>query len=151
MHNPFTARTSLLMLPAAALATALAVGCAPAQYTTRGEVQSEPIPVDGAIQNRQWPPTVSRYENGDVVTLPTGFAYEPTDYEYPQLYYVADTGIFFLNVITLPVTLISQVPLQRNVVSTGVELPPSYTANPPLPPSYESPDAVEVPTTAPAR
>jgi hypothetical protein len=101
------------------------------------------------MQLRDWQPSVAYYANGDTVSGSTGFAYEPD----PQLdswqYYFADVGTYFVNLVTAPVTLYEQ---RDGVGSTGVSLPPTYTAVPPLPPS-DAPavvPAATLPATLPA-
>ena len=108
-------------------------GCQHQTYTTRGEVTSEPLTVDAAMQQRQWEPTTAYYENGDTRSWTTGFAYSPRTVP-PYAYAATDTGTFLLNVVTLPYTVFDQ---RAGVQSGGVKLEPSYTANPPLPPSTQ--------------
>ena len=109
-------------------------GCQEKSYTTRGTVESEPLTVDAAMQQRQWEPIKAYYENGDTRSWTTGFAYEPSAVP-PYAYSVTDTGTFILNIVTLPYTAVTEF---GGIQSGGVKLPPSYTANPPLPPSAQS-------------
>ncbi|MDB5325171.1 MAG: hypothetical protein JWM57_740 [Phycisphaerales bacterium] len=108
-------------------------GCQHQTYTTRAEVESEPLTVDAAMQQRQWEPTRAYYENGDTRSWTTGFGYSPSNVP-PYAYSATDTGTFLLNLVTLPYTVVDQ---WKGVQSGGVKLPPSYTANPPLPPSTQ--------------
>lgn len=152
--NAFKTMTTTSALIALTLAAA---GCQEQARFTRGEVMDEPLVIDQAMQKRQWEPQTAYVENGSTVNWSTGFAYEPRHnlggYN-GSAYYAADIGTFFVNLVTLPYTLWVE---RDGVESSGVVLPPSYTANPPLPPSPESAepatpaDAAEAaPSTQPA-
>ncbi|MGN6506681.1 MAG: hypothetical protein ACTHM6_14070 [Tepidisphaeraceae bacterium] len=111
---------------------AMLAGCSPQQYGTRGPVNTEPMTVDQAMQQRDWDVTHAYYANGSTRNWSTGFRYEPTPGMDEANYYYADLGTFLVNVVTLPFTYIDQ---SDGVISNGVVVPPSYTAVPPLPPS----------------
>jgi hypothetical protein len=135
---------TLLTVTASTLLAGLLGGCVESSTSTAGAISTEPLIIDPAMQARTWEPTVAYYANGDTPSWSTGFAYAPrTDLE-PYQYYFADTGTYLLNVVTSPYTFYKQ---RGGIVSTGVQLPPTYTAMPPLPPSYV--EAVESPTTQP--
>ncbi len=124
---------------------ALIGGCVDATTTSTGEINTEPLTIDPAMQQRTWEPTVAYYQNGDVKTQSTGFAYS-SNAPYSQYdYYVTDTGTYLVNLITSPWTFYQQ---RDGVVNTGTQLPPTYTAVPPLPPSFEAPMTLDV--TAPS-
>jgi hypothetical protein len=122
-----------------------AVGCTETQRGTYGPVQSEPLTIDPAMQLREWEPTPALYANGDTFAWSTGFAYQPTS-TYEQGNYVFDAATFFVNLVTLPVTYARE---GLHVRSQGFVVPPTYTANPPLPPEQPTPLA-EQPTTQPS-
>ena len=122
----------LSILAVAALGTVVLAGCSPQLYTTQGPVSTDPIVVDQAMQQRQWDPVTARYENGQTFSPTTGFGYSSNGYNTPYAYAATDTGTFVVNVITMPYTIYQQ---WDGVLSGGVQLPPSYTANPPLPPT----------------
>ena len=123
-----------------ALGLLAATGCTPQQHHTRGQVSTEPLVIDQAMQQRQWEPVTAYVENGSTKSGSTGFAYEPRQgmegYQ-GSAYYLADVGTFFVNLVTLPYTLWVE---RDGVVSGGEQIPPSYTANPPLPPSRDVPE-----------
>jgi hypothetical protein len=96
-----------------------------------GRVNTETLNVDGAVQQREWEPSVAYYANGDVASPSTGFKYAPRSDQPDYTYAYADLGTFFANLVTMPYTLYKE---RNGVVSTGEQLPQTYTANPPLPP-----------------
>ena len=126
----------------AAVLTGWIAGCSPQPYSTRGDVNTEPLIVDAAMQQRDWDVTHAYYQNGSTLNWSTGFAYVPKPDMPNTAYSVADTGTFLINVLTSPYTFFTQ---SGGVVSGGVAVPPSYTAVPPLPPTN-----VPLPTTQPA-
>ncbi len=120
-------------------------GCVKTSTTSTGMINSEPLTIDPAMQLRDWQPSVAYYANGDTMSGSTGFAYEPDPKLDSWQYYFADPGTYFVNLVTSPYTLYEQ---RDGVGSTGVSLPPTYTAVPPLPPSYAK-TVTTAPTTAP--
>lgn len=116
------------------LALIALAGCQHQTYTERQKVSDEPLTIDPAMQQRQWEPMTAYYENGQTKNWSTGFAYTPNRDAPPYTYAFTDTGTFLLNLVTLPYTAYKE---RDGVVSGGVQLPPSYTANPPLPPSTQ--------------
>lgn len=121
------------------------VGCQEQARHTRGAVSDEPLVIDQAMQRRQWEPKTASYENGSTLNCTTAFGYEPiqnVDGYNGSFYYLADTGTFFVNLVTSPYTIFKE---WNGVESGGVVLSPSYTANPPLPPSSIATDAAVSP------
>ncbi|MGC4030733.1 MAG: hypothetical protein QM754_03140 [Tepidisphaeraceae bacterium] len=119
----------------ALLAVVALTGCQAKTYSSRDKVSTEPMVVDQAMQQRQWEPVKAYYENGDVASWTTGFGYTSKQLgNYPSTYVLTDTGTFVLNVFTLPYTAYVE---RDGVVTGGSKLQPSYTANPPLPPSTQ--------------
>jgi len=124
----------------------LSAGCQKTSMSSRGEINTEPLAIDPAMQLRQWDPVTAAYENGSTFNNPTGYAYESKPGQPGYTYYYADAGTFFVNLVTLPYTLIAD---RGGAESGGVNLPPSYTAVPPLPPSYNDATSQAVPATQP--
>ena len=115
---------------------ALFTGCSHQEYGQTGRVNDDPLVVDQAMQIRDWDKSYANYENGSTKGWSTGFAYvSQGDLPY-GLNYVADTGTFFGNVLTLPITAYQQ---RNGVVSSGVNVPETYTAVPPVPARYAPP------------
>ena len=122
-------------LSAAALtALALAAGCQKTNYVDRQKVDNGPLPIDTAMQQRQWEPVTAQYQNGATENWSTGFAYSPNHDANPYTYYLTDTTTFLVNVVTLPYTYYQQ---RGGQVSGGVQIPPSYTAIPPQEPTTQ--------------
>ena len=123
----------LTILAVAAPGLFVLAGCSPQLYTTQGPVSTEPIVIDQAMQQRaDWQPVTAAVENGQTYNPTTGFGYRPGNVNTPYAYALTDTGTFAVNVITMPYTIYQQ---WNGVLSGGVQLPPSYTGVPPLPPS----------------
>lgn len=119
----------------AATCAALLGGCVKQEYQSNARVNTDPLVVDQAMQLRDWNKSSANYENGGSKSWSTGFGYAPRgDLSY-GLNYLVDLGSFFGNIATLPVTEFDQ---RDGVVSSGVNLPESYTAVPPVPPQYRS-------------
>ena len=136
----------MLTLTASTLLAGMISGCVESSTTTAGSINTEPLVIDPAMQARTWEPSIAYYANGDTASWSTGFAYEPRADLEPYQYYFADTGTYLLNLVTSPYTFFKQ---RDGAVSTGVQLPPTYTAMPELPPA--SADAVVAPATQPAK
>ncbi len=112
-----------------AFGLALSAGCQHQTYVDRQKVDTQPLVVDEAMQQRVWEPTKAVYQNGSTKNWSTGFAYSPNHDFPPYSYAATDSFTFGLNVLTLPYTAVTQ---RDGVVSGGVQLPPSYTAVPPM-------------------
>lgn len=138
-----TQRT-LLTLVSSTLLAGLLGGCVESGTSTAGAINTDPLIIDPAMQARTWEPSIAYYANGDTPAWSTGFAYEPRADLEPYQYYFADVGTYLLNFVTSPYTFYNQ---REGVVSTGVQLPPTYTAMPPVPPSYL--DTTVAPATQP--
>lgn len=141
------------------LTVSCVTGCASIDRTSPQPVSTEPMPYDPALVLRTWDASTAYYANGDTLSAPSGFNYSPETARPNWQYYLIDTGIFALNVVTLPYTLATSLPLAEDQVNQGVVLEPSFHAMPPLPASpvdveeqsatmpTAAPD--ELPTTAP--
>jgi hypothetical protein len=116
------------------------------------DLVAAPPRMDEAIDLRDWPVTLATYENGDTIagsraflfeTNPEGTGQQPlnADGTRPEGQGRAEAGeavleplVFLANVITLPVGIFMPPPGEA-VRSEGMELPPSYTLVPPVPPA----------------
>ncbi len=135
----------------------LVTGCAERQLSSTGAVNTEPLVIDQAMQTRSnWEPSLAQYENGDVKHNMVGFAYvaDPTingRVSDPRAVraneYWTDTGVYVLNLVTSPYTYYQNYRHGTGNISTGVQLPPTYTANPPLPPSPDQPKVMQATET----
>ena len=104
---------------------------------------------DAAMDKRQWTESVAYIPNGATVAGPTGFAYEPRRDQKSYQFYYADTGNFFLNLVTMPFTLYKTPPLSEQTFP-GEQLKPTYTAVPPLPPEKVAEPVAPPPAEVPA-
>lgn len=127
-------RCSMTCVASCALIVGL-TGCQEKATSMRGEVSTDPLVVDSAMQQRQWEPTTAFYETGSTFNGTTGFAYEPIPGKPRFTYLYADIGTFVANFATSPYTLL----VADGNASGAAKLPPSYTANPPMPPSMNAP------------
>ncbi|MBC7783717.1 MAG: hypothetical protein H7144_07740 [Burkholderiales bacterium] len=122
---------------------ALAGGCAEKPGATNGTINTEPLTIDPAMQQRTWEPVTANFQNGDIRTISTGFRYTSDPSWTERNAYYSDSGTFLLNLVTMPYTLYQE---RDGVTSAGVQLPPTYTAVPPLP---GAPEPVSTPMPAP--
>lgn len=144
MNAPLNNKLLKFALPVVGLlALSALTGCTRQTYGNNAPVNEEPLTVDLAMQQREWDKSTAYYQNGDVHSWSTGFAYRPKGDARWQ-YYFADPGTYFVNLVTLPWTLYEE---RDGVTSEGDRIAPTYTAVPPLPPSDESLPAS--PTTQP--
>jgi hypothetical protein len=107
------------------------IGCQPVQPTVSEKLNDRPLIIDEAMQQRNWEPTVARYQSGATVAGPTGFLFEPLDTMPQWQQGLVETPLFVGQVILLPVTLIAQ-PVWTPVTYRGIRTEASYTAAPPL-------------------
>lgn len=116
-----------------ALLGALA-GCSTQQKPVPDPVNQAPIVGDPALALRSdWPESHSYYQNGAVAAWSTRYPYDLTAQHSTYASIVLDPAMFLAQTILLPVEVVANPPFQSQVYY-GVELPPSYTAQPPLPP-----------------
>ena len=159
--------TRTVRLAAIAAATLLLTGCATNEISTPAALAPQPENVhvfaDTAEPVRDWPQTTSYIQNGDTVTGSTGFQYRSADDINVGLAPLAEVGVFALNIVTLPYTLITQ---SGDRTSAGLQFPPSHTAMPVMPhstgygdpaggqpsaqPGVDSSPEMSAPTTSPA-
>jgi hypothetical protein len=149
-----------LALPLAALAglstlTGLGAGCSYKQAPpAREPVDTTPLPVEEAMQARDWPKSTVEYKTGGSVSGATRWPYipersGPDSYkavggaEWPNA--LLDTGLFVGQTAMLPFTYLFDPPFVKKEAH-GVVYEPSYTLMPVLPPDQEpAPGAYEAP------
>ena len=127
----WTRRTTAVLLMGAAC---VLVGCSTREKVTYEPVNRKPIVGDEAMALRaDWPRAVSHYQNGSVAAFSTRYPYE-TNASVPETDNLfLEPVLFFGQVILLPAELVANPPGQVQVWH-GVVYPPTYTAQPPLPP-----------------
>lgn len=125
---------------------AFLTGCAP-QQPAAGPTPP-PMPIDGAMQRRDWEPVAAYYPNGDTVAGVNRFPLRPQggslgDPDYVNAAY--DLGASALQTVALPFTYLVVPPFSRQV-SIGENIPPTYTAMPVLTPPMRQTGYGAVPT-----
>lgn len=133
-----TARRPLGKLAPAAVAMLAAgwaaAGCSTQQKVVYDPVNTKPIVGDDAMAFRaDWQRNVAPYPSGDVVAWSTRFPYTDQETRFDQANLVLDTVLFVGQTAFLPVQLIANPPGDVQVWY-GVKYPPTFTAQPPLPP-----------------
>jgi hypothetical protein len=117
------------------------VGCSVEPRSIKADQDLTPPPADAATLLRGWEPTVREYPSGHARAGTTTFKYEPRPGQSSWRYYFVDTGAFFANLFTSPVTAF----VERGPVEYGgVDFTPGYTLNPVLPASGTVPFSPDV-------
>jgi hypothetical protein len=95
-------------------------------------VNTTPIVIDEAMQHRDWDRSTSYYANGGAIAGGTGYLWQTheTIPEGDRRY--TDVPVAAANFVSLPVGIFVDSPFKK-VVYRGEAVPPSYTAQPPLP------------------
>src|ERR1700712_3503425 len=95
-------------------ACTIAGGCAshrPKVYeVSRPALTSEPMYVDAATQQRDWPLNVAYYANGSVQAFATRWAYEGQETDFAPLNGVLDPVLFLSQAVMLPVRIALEPP-----------------------------------------
>lgn len=126
-------RGAALAAGALALASLLA-GCSTQEKIVYDTVNTRPIVGDDAIALRSnWSRSVCYYPNGDVTAWSTRYPYQTSESRSGEANLLLDTITFVAETAFLPVELVANPPFQPQVWY-GVKYPPTYTAQPPLPP-----------------
>jgi hypothetical protein len=113
---------------------ALAAGCSTEQKYAPAAVNAAPIIGDEAMALRSdWPKSVSYYANGSTQAYSTRFPYDAIATRPGAGDVVLDPVMFIAQVLFLPVELVVYPPFKEQVWY-GERVPPTYTAQPPLPP-----------------
>ena len=96
----------------------------------------QPLVVDEAMQQRQWPAVAVNYQNGQTPAWPTGFVlgHSPDAPRWAPI--VTDTPLFLANILVMPVGY-AFTPAWTQVIYTSGAVPPTYFAMPPLKPSQQ--------------
>ena len=104
------------------------VGCRTrVNSSTRAELNTPPLIVDEAMQKRDFDRMVVQYQNGDTMAGPDLVVIENTA---PDPYSrVTDPVVSIVNDSIVPVTTVLSPPW-KDVIYKGVEVPPTYTAQP---------------------
>src|SRR4051794_31559813 len=113
-------------------AVALSSGCARKVNSPPAALDETPVPVDQAMERRNWEPRSVLYANTATHANNTGFMFAPDPKLPIWLFGLVDTPIFFGNVFTMPYSLIVTPPgVQVEYRSESV--PPTSNGNPPWP------------------
>lgn len=122
-------------VPASLLALLLlAVGCSTQQTPKMEPVNQTPIVGDPALALRaDWPQSTSHYANGDTAAWSTRFPYDLNRQNPTAASIFLEPVMFVGQTLFLPVQLVANPPFAPRVYF-GAELPPTYTAQPPVPP-----------------
>lgn len=128
-------RTAQLIAAASTVALLVVAGCANNEISTPAVLAPEPpenlVFADTTQPVRDFPQSVSYFQNGDTVGESTGFKYRSYDNVTVGVAPLVEPAVFLANIVTLPFTLISQ---RGDQISSGLQFPPSYTDLPPMPP-----------------
>jgi hypothetical protein len=95
-------------------------------------VNNTPLVVDEAMQIRDWDRKTSYYANGATVAGGTAYCWETADWVKEGDRKLTDAPVAVLNFVCVPVGLFVNSPFEKQVIR-GEVVPPSYTAQPPLP------------------
>ncbi|MGH7176457.1 MAG: hypothetical protein ACREJC_03665 [Tepidisphaeraceae bacterium] len=115
-------------------------GCVRRGNIAPDQTNPTPLVVDQAMELRNWEQSQAMYENMTVIAGPTGFLYEGPPDGHNYSYAVLDVGIFLGNICLMPYAYCLTPPWGA-VEYRGITMPPTYTAQPVLPPGIEVPEA----------
>jgi len=122
------------MAPASLLCLLLAAGCSTQQHPTPDPINQAPIVGDPALALRSdWPQSSSHYANGATAAWSTRFPYDLNRQNPTAASIFLEPAMFLGQTLFLPVELVANPPFAPRIYY-GVELEPTYTAQPPLPP-----------------
>jgi len=120
---------SIRNMVALGLITSCLVGCQWKQSGQPATLNDKPIPVDGAMQARDWDATHAYYANGKTPAYADRFNLEPADATVEDWGWATETPIFVANSVIWPFTYITTPPFTK-VDHPSVETPVTYTAMP---------------------
>src|SRR5262245_24240455 len=137
---------SLAVLAGLSAVGGLSSGCAYKQPARAAEpADTTPLPVDEAMQARDWPRSAVQFQSGGSVAGATRWPYEP-DTAGPDSYKAVggaewpnallDTGLFLGQTAMLPFTYLFDPPFVKKE-NYGVIYEPSHTLMPVLPPDQQ--------------
>ena len=115
-----------------AVMAGVVVGCQRIVPPTAAKVNDKPVAGDLAMQKRDWDRSVCYYGNGDTVAGGTGYMYQVHETIPPKWRRVTDVPVAVTNIVLLPVGVFVNSPFKPQVYQ-GEIIPPTYTAQPPLP------------------
>jgi len=93
-------------------------------------VNRSPLIVDEAMQQRNWPRSVVRFQNGETPSAPTGFVLAHAKDAPKWTPVLTDGPLFMVNIFAMPVGYVFTPPWERVIYPAGV-VEPSFTAVPP--------------------
>jgi hypothetical protein len=132
MQYPSLSRIAIALPLLAAMIGA--VGCSTQEKVVYDPVNTKPILGDEAMGLRaDWPRSTSYYQNGDVAAYSTRYPYQAQETRSDTGHLLLDSVTFMGETAFLPIELVANPPGQQQVWY-GVKYPPTYTAQPPLPP-----------------
>jgi hypothetical protein len=91
---------------------------------------------DPAMAARQWDPSVAIYASGGTWAYPNYINFAP-DSKDPGLLGARETPYFIYNMVYMPFVAFTTQPTWKLVLYQPLTMEPTYTANPPLPPSTQ--------------
>jgi len=114
------------------------------------EPEPRPLVIDAATQDRDWDRTTAFYANGDIESPPVREKFGRANTGNENLDMLLEPLYFAGNTLYIPISLFEQPP-GTHVWSTGVQVEPTYTAAPVLPPMppREPTTQATMPLTAP--
>jgi hypothetical protein len=121
------------------LLVCLTLGCSTQQKVVYSPVNTTPIVGDEAIALRSdWPKSYSHYANGGVNAYSTRFPYDVNVGHPLAGTVILEPALFIAQVGILPLEVVANPPFEEQIWH-GEVLPPTYTAQPPLPPPGGAP------------
>jgi hypothetical protein len=95
-------------------------------------VNNPPMVLDDATQIRNYDPSLSYYASGATVAGGTSYLWQTHETIPPGYVRFTDVPVAVLNMVCTPVGVFIESPWEAQVYR-GEPVPPTYTANPPLP------------------
>jgi hypothetical protein len=99
---------------------------------TVSPVNTTPVVVDDAMKYRDWDRSTSYYQNGGTVAGGTAYLWQTHETIPEGWQRYTDVPVSLANIVSMPVGLFVDSPFKPQVYR-GEAVPPTYTANPPLP------------------
>ena len=99
---------------------------------THAPVNDSQMVVDEAMQVRDFTASTSYYANGDTMAGGTGYLWQTHETVSPRFRRFVEAPVATANIVALPVGVFVNNPW-KSQVHTGDQIPPSHTANAPVP------------------
>lgn len=132
-------RNAGCMALALGLGLAALTGCqSKVPPATASPVNTTPLIIDDAMQQRDWERSTSYYASGATIAGGTGYLWQTHETFEPGQRRWLDVPIAVANIVCLPVGVFVDSPFGPTTYH-GEGVPPSYTAQPPLPPENTPP------------